>query len=131
MNKMFKNKVSDTEMTTAFFNRVPFYIHMDVIPMRNEAHSLQRDGFVDRQLCKINIDKDLVETELLAEICENQDWLLQEQATQIGELQNQIADYEQELYELDLQMDQLRKAHNSAATNEKSSGSSSYRGQLT
>ncbi|MGI0042785.1 MAG: hypothetical protein ACRD47_03650 [Nitrososphaeraceae archaeon] len=129
MNKRFENKISDVEMTSAFLNRVPFYIRLGVIPMRDVAYSLQREMVVDRQLSKINMDEGLNETELLAEICENQDRLLQEQTTEIGELQNQLADYEQELYKLDLQMNQLRKAHNSAATSENSSGNS-YREQL-
>jgi hypothetical protein len=45
--------------------------------------------------------EDTTETELLTKICENQDWVIQEQIMQIREIQNQLADYEQELYEKD------------------------------
>jgi hypothetical protein len=116
-------------MTYVFLNRVPFYIHLGVIPVRDVDYSLQREMVVDRQLGKIDVDEGLNETELLAEICENQDRLLQEQTTEIEELQNQLADYEQELFKQDLEMNQLRKAHNSAATSENSSVNS-YRKQL-
>jgi hypothetical protein len=52
--------------------------------------------------CGHTMGEDTTETELLTKICENQDWVIQEQIMQIRELQNQLADYEQELYEKDL-----------------------------
>ena len=77
-------------------NRVPFYIRMDVTPMRNGVRSSQTEMFVDKPN-KNNIDK--IERKLLIEVCGNQNWIIQKQGTQINELQNQLADYEQELYE--------------------------------
>lgn len=100
--KKSKNKISGIGTTPGFSDRVPFYIHLDVTPVRNEARSSQTEMFVDGQLDRINMGEDTIETELLTEICENQDWLIQEQTIQIRELQDQLADYEQELYEKEL-----------------------------
>jgi hypothetical protein len=75
MNKS-KNKISGIGTTPGFFTGVPFYIHLDVTPLRNEVRSSQTGMFVDRQLDKINMDKDTTEMELLTRICENQDWVI-------------------------------------------------------
>jgi hypothetical protein len=101
MSNQFKNKIVGNGTTPMSLNGVPFYIRMDVTPMRNEVRSSQTQMFEDKKLVKTNVDKDIVEVKLLAKICEDQDWLIREQDTHIRELQNRIADYEQELYEKD------------------------------
>jgi hypothetical protein len=106
-----KNKISGIGTTPWFFSGVPLYIQVDVTPSGNEVRFSQTEMFVDRHLDKDNRDKDTTEMELLTnttemelltKICENQDWVVKEQIMQIKELQNQLADYEQELYEKDL-----------------------------
>jgi hypothetical protein len=72
--------------------------------------------------------KNSIGLDLLVKLCEDQDSLIQEQATRIDELQDQLGDYEQELYELDLPMEQLRKPGNSETSNE--SYLENYRRQL-
>lgn len=89
-----------------FLNGMPFYIQMNVIPLRKEDRPSQTQMFEDKQLGKTSVDKDLIQIELLAKICEDQDWRIREQDTHIKELWNRLADYEQELYEKD-QMVQL------------------------
>jgi hypothetical protein len=37
----------------------------------------------------------------LIKLCDDQDWLIREQDTQIKELQTRLSDYEQETYEKD------------------------------
>jgi hypothetical protein len=71
--------------------------------MSNEVRSQQIQVFADKQLDKTREDKDedSTEIELLAKICEDKDSLIQKQAAKICELQNRLADYEQELYDIE------------------------------
>jgi hypothetical protein len=72
---------------------------MDVFPTRSEDRTSQIRRLGNKELGKISPYKDHLGIDLLIKLSEDQDWLIQEQATQIKELQNQLADYEQELYQ--------------------------------
>ena len=97
MNNKFNNKKVGVGTIPMFLNGVPFYIRMDVTTLSNEVRYQQTQSCADKT--KEDENGDPMELELIAKICEGRDQLIQEQATQILELQIQIADYEQELYE--------------------------------
>ena len=89
-----------------FSNGVHFYIQVDVTTLSNEVRSQQIQVFAEKQLDKRDKTKEdkneeSSEIELLARICENQNSLIQEQDSKICVLQNLIADYEQELYDME------------------------------
>jgi hypothetical protein len=78
---------------------VTFLIQLDIIPIRSEVRS---------SLLQVNEKEELYETShyigptgtaMLVELCEDQGRLIRKQDVQINELENQLADYEQELYE--------------------------------
>jgi hypothetical protein len=98
---MFQNKENEFGIGTTpkSLGGMAFFIQLDVIPIRSEARS---------SLIQVNEKKRIYETShyigptgtaLLVELCEDQERLIREQNAQIKELQNQLADYEQELYE--------------------------------
>jgi len=98
---MFQNKEKTFGIGTTprSLGGMTFFIQLDVIPIRSEVRS---------SLLQVDEKEELYETShyigptgtaLLVELCEDQEQLIRKQGTQINELQNQLADYEQELYE--------------------------------
>jgi hypothetical protein len=100
---MFQNKgkIFGIGTTPRSFGRMTFFIQLDVIPIRSKVRS---------SLLQVNEKEELYETghyigptgtALLVELCEDQERLIRKQGAQINELQNQLAGYEQELYEIE------------------------------
>jgi hypothetical protein len=98
---MFQNKekIFGNGTTPRSLGGMTFFIQLDVIPIRSEVRS---------SLLQVDEKEELYETShyigptgtaMIVELCEDQERLIRKQDTQINELQNQLADYEQELYE--------------------------------
>src|SRR5215207_3769884 len=98
---MFQNKtkIFGIGTTPKLLGGMPFFIQLDVIPIRSEVRSslLQVDG--KEKIYENSHYIGPTGTALLVELCEDQGRLIREQEAQIKELQNQLADYEQELYD--------------------------------
>jgi hypothetical protein len=127
MNRQNKTKILGVE-TPILLNGMPFCSRMAVIPLRGENLSSEQRKDKNPAYTMSSPYKNSIGLDLLVKLCEDQDSLIQEQATRIDELQDQLGDYEQELYELDLPMEQLRKPGNSETSNE--SYLENYRRQL-
>jgi hypothetical protein len=97
---MFQNKekIFGNGTTPRSLGGMTFFIQLDAIPIRNEVRSSLR---VDEkeELYETSLYIGPTGTTMLVELCEDQERLIREQDAQIDELQNQLADYEQELYE--------------------------------
>jgi hypothetical protein len=96
-----KTKILGVGATPMFLNGMPFYIQMDVPPIRSEDRSSQLRKYENEELNTSSPYKHLIGIDLLIKLCDDQDWLIREQDTQIQELQTRLSDYEQETYEKD------------------------------
>jgi hypothetical protein len=96
-----KTKILGVGATPMFLNGMPFYIQMDVPPIRSEDRSSQLRKYENEELNTSSPYKHLIGIDLLIKLCDDQDWLIREQDTQIKELQTRLSDYEQETYEKD------------------------------
>jgi hypothetical protein len=103
-----KTNAKGSETTPEFYNDMPFNFPVEVIFVD------LKDGKAE-QIEPAYISggpEDLKLVRQLMRLCEDQSWLIQYRENKIKDLQNQLADYEQEIYGLDLQVYQLRRTGN-------------------
>jgi hypothetical protein len=96
---MFQNKeIFGNGTTPRSLGGMTFFIQLDVIPIRSEVRSSLR---VDEKEESYETSHYIGPTgiAMLVELCEDQERLIRKQDAQVNELQNQLAGYEQELYE--------------------------------
>jgi small-conductance mechanosensitive channel len=102
-----KNEVDDFR-TTKFDIRMPFYIRMDVILIENKEDSYQTAIQELTAEQKQQAREETAGIDFLMKFCEDQNWLIVDQRKEVKELLNQLADYEEEIYEKDRQIAQIK-----------------------
>jgi hypothetical protein len=95
-----KKNAKGYKTTPEFYNGMPFYFPLEVILVE------LKDGKIEQtsQLYAAELEgqEDLNSLHQFIRLCEDQSWLIRQQENTIRDLQEQLADYEQELYEKDL-----------------------------
>lgn len=94
-----ETKTLGAEETPTLSNGATFYSQMAVIPFGENLSSEQWKN-KNAEYPVSDPYKNSMGLDLLLKLCEGQNSLIEKQATQIKELQDQLADYEQELYDL-------------------------------
>jgi hypothetical protein len=100
MKEQTETKILGVEETPTLLNGVTFYSQMAVIPLRRENLSSEQRKDKNAEYTVSSSYKNPIGLDLLVKLCEGQNSLIEKQATQIKELQDQLADYEQELYDI-------------------------------
>lgn len=100
MKKQDETKILGVEETPFLLDEVTFYSHLAVIHLRGENLSSEQWKDKNAEYTVSNPYKNPIGLGLLIKLCEGQNSLIEKQATQIKELQDQVADYEQELYDV-------------------------------
>ena len=106
MQKHSQTNASGVETTPDYMMNLDFYVQIDLkfTLVKNRSRQSQTTnglGFV-----KATEHDDLVTSELLTMLCEEQESLIEEQEEKIHYLETQLQDYEQEIYEKDLILQQ-------------------------
>lgn len=111
---MFQNKekIFGIGTTPKSLGGMPFFIQLDVIPIRSEVRSSLLQVNEKEKINESSHYKGPTGTALLVELCEEQSRVIQHQEDKIIELQQQLSDYEYEIYGLDLQNYHLQKTGN-------------------
>jgi hypothetical protein len=95
-----EKKILGVKETPILLNGVTFYSQMAVIPLRGENLSSEQWKDKNAEYTLSSSYKNSIGLDLLVKLCEGQNSIIEKQATQIKELQDQLADYEQELYDI-------------------------------
>jgi hypothetical protein len=102
MNKHDQTNISGIGTTPDYGMNMDFFVQMDIIFIEAKDRSRQSPLTTDEsEPVKVIKYEDLVTTELLVTLCEEQEVLIREQEEKIHDLEGQLQDYEQEIYEKD------------------------------